>query len=467
MRTPIDPNLPPDHPLEPRSAAGGRSQSAAERIAASEAVVASKPPIIADPAGKPDFIAAARRAAHAATAAPEQQAAPTAGIMLPNTRSDWVRKVMVAAAVVLLAIGCYQIASRFFDGNSAPHQIRSEIPAAPGGSPLQTVPPADAPPPNTAPNGGVPPSDAAPATVPSAPPKRQSLNSAVPGAAEVTMPLAETASANAMVMWPSPDVTGSLSASSSKAAAAPAAATVVAQSNPDDKLPPSLSPTLRAAALAGNPAAAYEVAVRLADGRGVPQNNEEAVRWLTRAAKNGLAPAEFRLAGLYEKGIGVKKDLANARDLYRAAAEKGHGKAMHNLAVLYAEGADGSADYRAAAQWFRKAADHGIRDSQYNLGILYARGIGVEQSYAESYKWFFLAALQGDKDGAKKRDEMASHLGQQALSAARLAAQAWKAQPQPPAAITVKTPAAWAGRSSKPKSRQAAKAAAGEIATID
>ena len=120
----------------------------------------------------------------------------------------------------------------------------------------------------------------------------------------------------------------------------------------------------------------------------------EAARWLERAAKQGLAPAQFRLGGFYEKGIGVKKDLAVARDLYAAAAEKGNGKAMHNLAVLYAEGINGPADYRNAAHWFRKAADHGITDSQYNLAILYARGIGVEQNYAESYKWFVLAAKQ-------------------------------------------------------------------------
>ena len=68
-RKPIDPSLPPDHPLEPGSAAG-RSRptaSAADRIAASEAAVSTtKPPVIADPGQKPNFIAAARRAAQAA-----------------------------------------------------------------------------------------------------------------------------------------------------------------------------------------------------------------------------------------------------------------------------------------------------------------------------------------------------------------------------------------------------------------
>ena len=205
----------------------------------------------------------------------------------------------------------------------------------------------------------------------------------------------------------------------------------------------------------------------------MPPNDEEAARWLDRAAKAGLAPAQFRLAGLYEKGVGVKKDLTAARDLYRAAAEKGHGKAMHNLAVLYAEGVDGATDYRSAAQWFRKAADRGVVDSQYNLGILYARGIGVEQNFAESYKWFVLAADHGDKDATKKRDEVAAHLDQQSLAAASLAAQNWRPETQPTDAVAVKPSASWDAPVNvpplpkvKPKSA-GAKATAPETRTIN
>src|SRR5271156_4657872 len=206
-----------------------------------------------------------------------------------------------------------------------------------------------------------------------------------------------------------------------------------------DKLPASIGgPALRAAALSGDAAAAYEVGTRFADGHGVPRSSEAAALWFERAAKQGLAPAQFRLGGFYEKGIGVKKDLAMARDLYAAAAGKGNGKAMHNLAVLYAEGIDGPADYRTAAHWFRKASDYGITDSQYNLAILYARGIGVEQNYAEAYKWFALGSNQGDSEAAAKRDEVASHLDAQSLEAAQTAAQKWTATAQPDEAINVK-----------------------------
>ena len=213
------------------------------------------------------------------------------------------------------------------------------------------------------------------------------------------------------------------------------------------KLPDGFGPGLRTAAAAGNPAAAYEVATRYADGRGVTPSAEEAVRWFERAADSGLAPAQYRLGSLYEKGQGIKKDVEKARSLYMSAAEKGHAKAMHNLAVLYAEGIDGSPDFKAAGQWFRRAAQHSVADSQYNLGILHARGLGVEQNLAESYKWFALAAQQGDKDAAKKRDDVEARLDQQALVAAKLAVQTFVATPQSEGANAVKAPERRVGRS--------------------
>ena len=74
-RKPIDPSLPPDHPLEPGSGRSRPTASAADRIAASEAAVSStKPPVIADPGPKPNFIAAARRAAQAAAAGSNAEA---------------------------------------------------------------------------------------------------------------------------------------------------------------------------------------------------------------------------------------------------------------------------------------------------------------------------------------------------------------------------------------------------------
>jgi len=463
-RPPIDPNLPPDHPLEPGSAAGPRPMpSAADRIAASEAAFgAAKPSVTAEVPEKPNFIAAARLAARAAAEASSdrQPKAEVAAIRATQTgKPSRLRKLIVAGGAVLIAIGCLHIASRMFQDNGPdtklqPHSEQAAPPAVlpetdlkneehPQAGPL-VLPVPDAPPgasPGTTPGES-------PATAPDAPasatpgrakPGRQSALHGQDGQSAVTtgtVPIDPNPAA--VPMWASPDITGSVRPAAPQSAAPVAAP---ASSAITDKLPATIGgPTLRAAAMAGDAAAEFEIAMRFTEGHGVPPSSEQAARWLDRAAKQSLAPAQFRLGGFYEKGFGVKKDLAAARDLYLAAANKGNGKAMHNLAVLYAEGINGPADYRSAAHWFRMAADRGIADSQYNLAILYARGVGVEQNYAESYKWFMLAANQGDNEAAKKRDEVASHLDQQSQAAAQFAVQKWAAAPLPDDAVNVKTP---------------------------
>jgi len=467
-RPPIDPNLPPDHPLEPGTAGDQRAMpSAADRIAASEAAIDfAKPSAITEPDEKPNFIAAARRAARAAAAAPPERQARTQSATSrtpPSEKPSRLRKALVAGGAVLIAVGFLHIALRAFQDRATPTNAPTASPPAPT---QQTAPPAILPETNSkdAPQTGplvLPVPGASSNTVPGAPPdtalvvppssapsEPQSATpnispSAPPAPAPPALPQRQSSLQNY-----SGDITGALprrvpppqiESSASVTAAAPPPASAPAMVS--DKLPATIGgPRLRAAAIAGDPGAEFEVATRFAEGRGVPPNNEQAVRWLELAAKQGSAPAQFRLGGFYEKGVVVKKDLAVARDFYAAAAAKGNGKAMHNLAVLYAEGISGPADYRNAALWFRKAADRGIKDSQYNLAILYARGIGVEQNYAESYKWFALAAGGGDADAAKKRDEVATHLDAQALAAAKLAVQKWTAEPQPDDAVNVEAP---------------------------
>jgi hypothetical protein len=209
---------------------------------------------------------------------------------------------------------------------------------------------------------------------------------------------------------------------------------------PSMPLPDSLPAQLRAEAAKGKPAAEYEVGVRLVEGKSVPVNTEEGLRWLRRAARSGIIPAHLWIGSLHEKGLGVEKDLTLARTHYTAAAEKGNAKAMHNLAVLYAEGIDGRRDYKTAARWFQRAAERGIADSQYNLAILMMRGIGVGQNHQEAYKWFALAAMQGDREAARHRDEIGNKLEPGVLVAAKAAVQKFTPQIQPNEAVVVAAP---------------------------
>jgi localization factor PodJL len=240
-----------------------------------------------------------------------------------------------------------------------------------------------------------------------------------------------------------PDVTGSLL--QPKALAAPATGGVSAFSRrvadvAADDLPSALSPSLRDAALIGDPAAVFEVAARLAEGRDVKQDPALAAHLFEKVAETGLAPAQYRIGNIYEKGFGVPRDPVAAKGWYERAAETGNARAMHNLGVLLAEGVGGKPDYAAAQRWFLSAAEHGVKDSQYNLGVLLARGLGVGQDLGQSYKWFALAANQGDQEAAKKRDEVALRLAPADLAAAKASVAGWQAKAGDAAANEVPPP---------------------------
>jgi localization factor PodJL len=426
-RAPIDPSLPGDHPLEPGSKGSrGRPASPGERIAAER-------PLAPEAGDKAHFIAAARRAAQAAAADSGQpgakrpndktpSAAAEAGDVLAKLKHPLV--MSVAAAILVVGAAHVTLGMLGSSGNARTETSRqaADIAAPSVREPIKAANAAS----NPAGRGieaGAAKSAAAPAALPQLFAPGPVANSAV----------AAVAGAPAGF----PDITGSLPKPES--GAPNTAAPTVAAAPAGDHLPAAIAgPGLRSAAAAGHPAAEYEIAMRYAEGRGVPQSLSEAARWLERAAAQGLAPAQYRLGSFYEKGNGVKKDLEAARRLYVAAADKGNARAMHNLAVLHAEGIDGKPEYKTAAQWFRRAAAFGIADSQYNLGILYARGIGVEQNLAESYKWFALAAQQGDQDAGRKRDDVAARLDPQSLVAAKLAAQTFTAESQPEEATAVK-----------------------------
>jgi localization factor PodJL len=459
----IEPELPPDYPLEPGTRPSGRLASPAERIAASEDAISEIPAGKHEPVSTSSFIAAARRAAQAAAAQPIDPKGKTAekpkkakekakdkpkekprDIPRENSRENSrpvlsidpgkqgsgigskIRSLLVGVSVVVIVLGTFKFAMSLLDSGSTPPPgpaLESQSGAMPQFQP-PTMPAAPKP---------IMPDQAAPSMTSPMPLDRQSYNRAMPSEAETVAmldipPDQDTLAAN--------DVTGTvpMAANGQKLANVAVPATT--------RLPDTIgTANLRTAALKGDPTAAYEIGVRFADGKGVPANLEEAAKWYDRAAQAGLIPAVFRLGTFYEKGLGVKKDPEIARRYYMMAADRGNAKAMHNLAVLDADGGGKGANYKSAAQWFRKAAERGVADSQFNLAVLYARGIGVEQNLAESYKWFTLAAAQGDVDSGRKRDDVAKRLDPQSLAAAKLAIQTFAVEPQPDDAVNVPTPA--------------------------
>ncbi len=456
-RTSIALELPPDHPLEPGTRPSGRVPSPSERIAASESAISEIAASTREQNSTSNFIAAARRAAQAAAAAPVGD--KTARGPLKNPAGDKakdssgitakIRSLLVGASVVVIVLGTFKMAMTLLDGGSTPATPAME--SSGEQTPAAAQPPAD--------DSAKPivPAPAMPSIMTSPVPiGRQSFNTSAPNASDsaASAPIPATTAMPYAALPSTSDITGAIPTAPASAGSRKFGAVQVP---PTERLPDAIGgPVLRAAALKGDPAAAYEIGLRFAEGKGVAPNFDEAAKWYDRAAQAGVVPAIFRLGTLYEKGLSVKKDVDIARRYYLQAAERGNAKAMHNLAVLDADGGGQGANYKNASQWFRKAAERGVADSQFNLGILYARGIGVEQNLAESFKWFSLAAAQGDADALRKRDDIAKRLDAQSLAAAKLAIQTFTPEPQPDDAVNVTSPAG--GWDSAPT--QAAKPAA-------
>jgi localization factor PodJL len=472
-RAAIAPDLPPDHPLEPGTRPTARMSSPSERIAASESVINEIAAGPKEPVSSSSFIAAARRAAQAAAAAPANEKAARAaakaaakdkggdgkirigakiaqpGDKTPSNMTSKIRSLLVGASVVVIVLGTFKMAMTLLDTGTTPPMQGIENSAEPAAAP--PAPAESSAKPAT-------PAPAAPSLMSPTPTDRQSNNMSAPNtldSARVAIPPQAQPSPA-----PASDVTGAIPTVQGTASGKFS----MVQVPPSERLPDAIGgPVLRAAALKGDPTAAYEVGVRFAEGKGIAANLDEAAKWYDRAAQAGVVPAIFRLGTFYEKGLSVKKDVDIARRYYLQAAERGNAKAMHNLAVLDADGGGKGANYKSASQWFRKAADRGVADSQFNLGILYARGIGVEQNLAESFKWFSLAAAQGDADSGRKRDDIAKRLDAQSLAAAKLAIQTFTPEPQPDDAVNVAAPQG--GWDSAPATANATKPAAKPVAT--
>jgi TPR repeat protein len=129
-------------------------------------------------------------------------------------------------------------------------------------------------------------------------------------------------------------------------------------------------------------------------GLHVPPNGKERIHWLTEAATQGYAPAEYELGRIYLYGRGVPADYAQALKWERKAAEQGDARAQRDLAFMYERGFGVTADPAQAAEWNRKAAAQGNSEAQLHLAKALDEGSGLTRNAEEARKWYGQAARQ-------------------------------------------------------------------------
>jgi TPR repeat protein len=162
----------------------------------------------------------------------------------------------------------------------------------------------------------------------------------------------------------------------------------------------------RKAAEQGLAKAQCNLGVCYANGEGVSQNYAEAALWFRKAADQGLAHAQYNLGVSYEDGNSVPKKLDEALKYYRQAAEQDDADAQTSLGMCYDRGQGVPKNPVEAVKWYRKAAVQGASDAQYNLGLCYQEGDGVTKDLVEAVKWYSKAATLGDTDAKAALDDL-------------------------------------------------------------
>ena len=132
-----------------------------------------------------------------------------------------------------------------------------------------------------------------------------------------------------------------------------------------------------------------------ANGEGVPEDDEEAVRWYRLAADQGHANAQTNLGNMYNNGEGVPEDDAEAVRWYRLAADQGNRLAQFNLGMLERNGWGRDVNPSAACEWFEKSAKEDVPMAQELLGDCYRDGLHGEANFELAKKWYLLAVENG------------------------------------------------------------------------
>lgn len=145
---------------------------------------------------------------------------------------------------------------------------------------------------------------------------------------------------------------------------------------------------------ANDPAAQTALASCYDLGMHVQPDGKESISWLTKAANQGYAPAEYELGRIYLYGRGIPIDYAQALLRERKAAEQGDPRAQRDLAFMYERGFGVAADPAQAAEWNRKAAVQGNAEAQLHLAKGLDDGVGVSKDREEARKWYSKAARQ-------------------------------------------------------------------------
>lgn len=158
---------------------------------------------------------------------------------------------------------------------------------------------------------------------------------------------------------------------------------------------------------------------------GVSKNNNEALKWLGKAAEQNFPRAELELGLMYDE-IAELRDYAVAHKWYQKAADHNLSLAQYKLGIFSRYGRFVPQNDAEAVKWWRLAAEQGEASAQANLGVAYHNGQGVNKDKVQEYLWFSLAAKQNFEDTKQAVDQLEKCMPPEQLTEAKRLVSEWK-----------------------------------------
>lgn len=134
------------------------------------------------------------------------------------------------------------------------------------------------------------------------------------------------------------------------------------------------------------------------EGKGVEQDDGEAMRWFRKSAQGGNASAGYWIGRYYEAGILVQRNGQEAVRWYKMAAEAGNVPSILRLVDLYNSGEIVPPDPAEALRWTEAGARKGQMSLQLAAGIHYAGDAASPGQRAKAEMWLKLAENPSERD---------------------------------------------------------------------
>ncbi len=154
----------------------------------------------------------------------------------------------------------------------------------------------------------------------------------------------------------------------------------------------------------------------------------KATTWLTRLAEQGNVGAMNDLGKAYLQGQGVPKNVKLAQSLFEKAAVLGSAAAPFNLGILFQTGALGNPDYPRALKNFQLSANREDPHAMAALGDLYSSETNIPQDNVQALMWYELAVRHGLQSAQARRDQLAATMKPFDVSNAEAMASQWQPQ---------------------------------------